>query len=621
MTPLRRSATFDLQERKASPDGVRSFPCTISTETPVPRRDRFTGEEFSEVLSHAPGAVDLSRAPLPVIESHDRSRVNVGILSNLRLDGRRLRGELVLGASQRGQELAADIAAGIVTGLSVGYQITKEERDEKAKRQTATRWMPFEVSIVSVPADINAGIGRSAAVDNEPQNSTPPDNTEQIRERAVKDERERVAGIRLAARATQLGDEFTNRLIDAGTPLDQARGAILNELVRRSDETPISTHLSTDAMLNPRRSGVEFSQRGSADDFRAAATDALVMRSGIRIEKPHAAARDLLHTPVLELARTCLSRDGKRHSMMSQGEVLKRAFSTSDFPEILANSIGKSIRSGWEAEPSSHRQWVSVESVPDFRDQLRPLLGSAPALELIEELGEYKYGSMAEDAASFRVRKHGKALALSYELLKNDQLGVFLRVKPALGASARRAEADAVYALFAENSGAGPTMGDSVTLFHAASHKNVTAAAAMDAAGLGAARTMLRKQVALGGGFMALAPRTLLCAPENETAAEMLLASATRTTTGNTEGDRPEWISRLQLVVEPRLSALNAYYVIAGHEQTDHVVLGLLDENMNGPVTEEESEFVRDAFHTKVRHVFGAAALDWRGMVKVPLAP
>src|SRR5947207_200161 len=113
----RRILHLELSKR-AKGSTARRWPCTISSEAPVERRDR--SGVYLEVLSHEPGAVDLSRAPLPVLEGHDSADINIGLVERVRLDGRRLRGELVLGASARAAELATDIDSGIVRGLSVG---------------------------------------------------------------------------------------------------------------------------------------------------------------------------------------------------------------------------------------------------------------------------------------------------------------------------------------------------------------------------------------------------------------------------------------------------------------------------------------------------------------------
>jgi hypothetical protein len=160
-------------------------------------------------------------------------------------------------------------------------------------------------------------------------------------------------------------------------------------------------------------------------------------------------------------------------------------------------------------------------------------------------------------------------------------------------------------------------MQDGTVLFHS-THANLTSSGAFDAAQLGAGRALLRKQTALGGGYLSLVPRFLIVPAERETAAEVILANATRRTTA--EKSTPEWIANLELVVEPRL-ANTAVYLAADPSQIDTCELGLLDENMGGPVIEEEREFRIDAAHWKVRHVCGAAFLDWRGIVRMPVSP
>src|SRR3990172_10290583 len=170
--PTTRQLDIEISERKA--DAVpRRFPVSVSSETPIQRRDRY-GEVWSEVLSHAAGAVNLERQPLPVLEGHDRSKVNIGHVTGLRIEGAKLGGELVLGASQRAMELAADISGGIIRSLSVGFTIDEETRDEKNSRITATRWTPYEVSLVACPAVSTVGVNRSHDMPKQAPTPTEP---------------------------------------------------------------------------------------------------------------------------------------------------------------------------------------------------------------------------------------------------------------------------------------------------------------------------------------------------------------------------------------------------------------------------------------------------------------
>jgi hypothetical protein len=157
-------------------------------------------------------------------------------------------------------------------------------------------------------------------------------------------------------------------------------------------------------------------------------------------------------------------------------------------------------------------------------------------------------------------------------------------------------------------------MQDGQVLFHA-DHANLAAISALNATGLDAGRALLRRQTALGGGYLALVPKYLIVPPELEAAAEVLIANAIRRTT--TEKATAEWIATLDPVVEPRLTTA-AWYLAADSSQIDTFELGLLEENIGGPVLEEEREFRVDTRSWKVRHVLGAAAIDWRGMVRTP---
>jgi hypothetical protein len=420
------------------------------------------------------------------------------------------------------------------------------------------------------------------------------------------DERARCSEIARIGKAMRLGVTFQERHIKAGTSIAKVRAAAIDESARRH-----KSHIS------PGGRAPMFGRGDGADDFRAAASDALCLRYGIRLPQPHPGARDIggnLH----EIARTCISRAGQRVKGSSAELLIRGAQATGDFTLILVKASHKAARHGFETDPASHRQWVRVSEVQDFRDQHRTLLGSAPALSAVIEGGEYTHGPLDEDATSYRVSKYGKIVSLTWEAMVNDDLGHFLRVLPSMGQAARRKESDLVYDLFAENSAAGPTMQDGVVLFHA-THGNLATSGALNAATLGAARALLRKQTALGGGYLSLVPRFMIVPAELETTAEILLASATRVITSTTEADTPQWIAQLVLVVEPRLPA-SAIYLAADSAQIDTVELGLLSENMGGPFLEEEKEFNRDVYRWRVRHVAGAKAIDWRGMVKIPIA-
>jgi HK97 family phage major capsid protein len=129
----------------------RTVSASLSSEQPV---KRFDGEE---VLSHRPEAVDLSRAPLPLLCSHNNTALPVGVVEGLSVAEGKLKGTIRLSANQ--DSLWTDITDGILRNLSIGYQIIKKQKTKRG--YIATKWMPYECSLVAAPADNTVGIGRN----------------------------------------------------------------------------------------------------------------------------------------------------------------------------------------------------------------------------------------------------------------------------------------------------------------------------------------------------------------------------------------------------------------------------------------------------------------------------
>lgn len=178
------------------PDDEAVYDVVISSETPC---ERWFG---METLSHQRSAIDMSfaRNGLPLLLEHGKSlnqgfakvdpALQVGIVQNIQLgDGGKLRGEARFSRSALAQQIRQDVEDGIRPWLSVGYVPIKAKQTKAAEKPTdkseylVTRWQPVEVSIVSLPADPNAGVGRSAGGEEFPvevEPSAPPTAEEAV---------------------------------------------------------------------------------------------------------------------------------------------------------------------------------------------------------------------------------------------------------------------------------------------------------------------------------------------------------------------------------------------------------------------------------------------------------
>jgi HK97 family phage major capsid protein/HK97 family phage prohead protease len=216
-------------------DEERSFEFPFSSEYPVMR---YFG---NEVLSHEMDAANLSRLNdgAPLLFNHDPDRV-VGVVERAWVDGQKRRGYVKVRFSRNkfAQEVLDDVRDNILRGISFGYSIDKME--ERGDDFVATQWSPYEVSVVSIPADPTIGIGRSltdetvvqaapaASPTPEPEMENTPD-LEVIRSEAVEAERTRIAAISALGDKHQMQD-LARELIDGGRTIDEARAAVLEKL-------------------------------------------------------------------------------------------------------------------------------------------------------------------------------------------------------------------------------------------------------------------------------------------------------------------------------------------------------------------------------------------------------
>ena len=144
----------------------RRMSISVSSEAPV---DRSFG---IEILDHNDRSIDLSflnSGNAPLLLDHDPER-QIGVIESVNLDSsaRRLRATVRFSKGQLGSEVYDDVRDGIRKNVSIGYQIERMERDERAEGGNTYRvrsWKPFEASIVSIPADDSVGTNRNAEIE------------------------------------------------------------------------------------------------------------------------------------------------------------------------------------------------------------------------------------------------------------------------------------------------------------------------------------------------------------------------------------------------------------------------------------------------------------------------
>lgn len=184
-----RLARIDRPSQAAATDTIEVI---WSTGAQVRRYDFWEGEEFYESLDLAGADLTRLNAGAPVLNSHashDLTNV-IGVVERAWVDGNEGRAEIRLSPRPEVAGIRADIAAGILRNVSIGYAIHEIERTAATRQGDpdqvrVTRFEPLEISLVPVPADAGAQVRRDGApalfpltVRSPEEPVMPPENTQ-----------------------------------------------------------------------------------------------------------------------------------------------------------------------------------------------------------------------------------------------------------------------------------------------------------------------------------------------------------------------------------------------------------------------------------------------------------
>lgn len=604
ITLITRRASF--APRSVDQD-ARTVDVVWSTGAPVKRRD-FDGS-YIERLSLDPKAVDLSRlVGASVLDAHRQTAVRdvLGTVRDAAVTGKEGTATIQFSARPEVEPIWQDVTAGILRHVSVGYSVEEwaDSTEDGQRVRTAIRWTPHEISLVPSPADPGATVRmednvmepRTAAPEDDPAHSTVANDnagTDEVQTRAAIN-----TEIRSIARVAGLDQAFVDGLIDRQADADEARRAAFEELARRGGGD-----------IRTEQTRVELVDSHDDPETRARQMgEALYSRINPRHELSEPARRYAYATPV-DMAKELLTLRGFQTTGLSPATLITRALhTTSDFPIILGDTMGRTLRDAYQAAPSGIRRLGRQTSAKDFRSINKLMLGEAPMLEKLNEHGEIKAGTMTEAKEAYKVETWARKIGITRQVLVNDDLGAFSDLARRMGQAAAETEARILVDLLASNTGNGPKMDDGKALFHVDHGNKAAAGATISDATLSAARLALRTQKGLSGQPIRVTPKHLLVPPALETEAEKWLA----TVAAAKAADVNPFSGALSLVVEPRLASATRWYVTADPGEIDGLEFAYLAGG-EGPQVESKSGWNVDGVEIRVILDYGAGFVDHRG--------
>jgi len=233
--------TFALEfERAECEEDNRTMSISFASEEPVLRSFGW------EILSHERGDIDfdfIGSGRAPLLLSHD-PETQIGVVESATLSEteRKSRAVVRFGNGSLASEIFRDVQDKIRANISVGYTITElMKQDEQREGQDVYRakFQPKEISVVSIPADSQVGIGRAektkTLIESKKMEKveiiaeTPSVDSDKIRQDALADRAKEIKEMQALGIRHNLRD-FADESIHNGTGLFAFREKMLNKI-------------------------------------------------------------------------------------------------------------------------------------------------------------------------------------------------------------------------------------------------------------------------------------------------------------------------------------------------------------------------------------------------------
>ena len=566
--------------------------------------------------------VDLKRfknGVMPLLFNHKRDVV-IGKINNVTFEDKRAIAEVVFDNDEETEKIFKKVLSGSLRGVSVGYMrlhtvrvnAGMEYKGIKYKETTDVTdlWQPYEVSIVSCPADPDCGVGRELnsiemeikeseekAMEKEKDTAIMQDSGK-VAEEAMIAERNRISEIYAVCRQFNVDSAKVESYIKDAKTVDAVRKAILDDMAEA--QKPAKVTVVKDA----------------GENLIERAVDGLALHYGVISDKDAVKGADEYRSGSLRsIAEDCLIAGGKserelRH--MTAHEVFEemfnshsRAMGTEQFAAVVDNFANKTMLKGYTERPVTFVNLVSKGSNKDFKPTYKYRLGLDGVPEKMPpESSEFKYQSLADERVATGIQTYGKAISFTREIFINDDLGMVVKAIRNQAAGFRRLQEQMFYNLLVSG-----------ITYNTTTHKNLAATnLTISLVGYSEVRTLMRKQQdAEKKGYVGVFPKFVVAADEYAYKHEQLLVSIADPASSNS-GVANVMRDKMTLITSPYLTGA-AYYVVANPAELEGIEYTTLN-NVDRPF----SRTVIPQNHLGIDYQFwmdfGFNLIDYRAFAK-----
>lgn len=317
-----------------------------------------------------------------------------------------------------------------------------------------------------------------------------------------------------------------------------------------------------------------------------------------------------------------ITGDGALTGRTSEAPGLKKfreALDSGSWAEILGDSITRRMVAEYGLMGLNDWRLICSDITPikDFRTNRRMRMGYYANLPGVAQGGTYQpLTSPTDEEATYAVSKKGGTEELTIEMIANDDVGAVRRIPLRLARAAKQTLYEFVFSFISDNG----AIYDSVALGHA-DHSNLGSTALSHAAFI-TARQSMQKQTGYGSTKrLGLVPKFILHPIDLEELAVQLVVNKVVTT--DTFSTKVSVINRKQQgavdqVTVKYWSDATDWALVCDPTECPTIEVGFLNGNEEPELFVQDSPVVGSMFSAdkltyKIRHIYGACVLDYRG--------
>jgi len=294
------------------------------------------------------------------------------------------------------------------------------------------------------------------------------------------------------------------------------------------------------------------------------------------------------------------------------------SFSTITLSGILSNVANKTMLAAYTAVESVVAMFCAETDVNDFKEVTRYRLTGNGVFEKVGPDGELKHAGLSEQAYTNKVETFGRMIALTRQMMINDDLGAFLQIPRIIGRMSALKREEAVFELLLSNP----------ATFFSSGNKNFISGATTNLGidALTQGEQIFLDQTDTDGKPILLSPAVLLVPSALKVTAQVLMTETRLNETTTTDKGKPAanpHAGKWKPVATPYLnsqgftgSSAKAWYLFANPADVAAIEIAYLRGKRTPTIESGDTDFNTLGMQWRGYFDFGVAMQDFRAAIK-----